>query len=288
MSSPISDPQHAHETSQETSTAQDEHAIIAAHVTALQSPDWATSSAAATELTREGTRGVAALVDVLADAHSSAEARHRAAIALGQTHDPSAVVPLAAALRDPGDRVLRMSAAIALGMLGAPEGVLPLVEALGDPALAWTPTPLYAIVRLGTVASDPLLAALSSPNPCLRGQAAEALGRLKEPRALEPFRALLQEDPDARVRWAAVDGLRGLGDRCDRHIARSVLTALQDPDVEVRISAIDRLANWGDATAHASLEHLRDHDHARNDDGDEVSETADWAIGRLQERLAAS
>jgi HEAT repeat protein len=58
---------------------------------------------------------------------------------------------------------------------------------------------------------EALLGRLEHPDSGVRGAAAQALGALKDPRAVEPLLERL-EDPDSGVRWATAGALGALKD----------------------------------------------------------------------------
>jgi len=75
-----------------------------------------------------------------------------------------------------------------------------------------------------------LIKALSSKDPATRRAAAEALAPLKDPAAVEPLAALL-DDQSAPVRRAAV---AALAERGGLRVVEPLVRALQDADAEVR------------------------------------------------------
>ena len=185
---------------------------LAPLVAALRDNDSGVRQQAAVALGRLGDpRALAPLVAALRDNDSGV--RQQAAAALGWLGDPRAVKPLVAALED-NKYWVRQQAAAALGRLGDPRAVKPLVAALEDNkywvrqraaaalvSLGWQPVDetqlaLLAVaqqnwdraVSLGSVALAPLVAALRDNDSGVRQQAAAALGRLRDPRAVEALR----------------------------------------------------------------------------------------------------
>lgn len=178
---------------------------------------------------------------VLALRHRDAGVQYEAAEALGLLREPSAVPSLMAALT--GDRYsgVRWKAAEALARIGAP-AVEPLIQALGhqDEDVRWKAAialgeiadmravpPLiallgdddrfvqsrasYALGQFGNEGIPPLKVALESPSPDIRRGSARALGRIRDPQAMDALLCRLG-DPDDSVRAAALEALTALGD----------------------------------------------------------------------------
>lgn len=123
--------------------------------------------------------------------YKEAKVRSDAAEALGRLKDNNTVVPLVLhALKDGDSGVLRQAAAEALGRIGDPCAVEPLIAVLENPDEAEFAKDRYleerylkASCRLG-------------PSTHYLGEvAAEALGRIGDPRAVEPLIAALKYDP---------------------------------------------------------------------------------------------
>ncbi|TAJ44300.1 HEAT repeat domain-containing protein [Methanofollis fontis] len=74
------------------------------------------------------------------------------------------------------------------------------------------------------------LARLSHERPEYRWGAADALGRLRDARAVDPLIAAM-DDPDPRVRKKAAWALGQIGDARGQ---RALLAAFRDPDENVR------------------------------------------------------
>ena len=151
---------------------------------ALRHADWKTRKFAAhafgetDRITEVGT-AVSALVATLRDGH--AEVRDRAAWALGELEDPSAIPGLLTALKDT-DTELRSKAAWALGEIEDARAVQGLVQALKDSH--WE----------------------------VRKMAAWALGEIEDISAIEPLQAA-RYDANVEVREAVVHALRELRDQ---------------------------------------------------------------------------
>lgn len=68
-----------------------------------------------------------------------------------------------------------------------------------------------SLVRMGSIAVEPLLQALNSEDPQTRFRAAYALGKIGDPRAFDPLLRATQDSNEA-VRYDAVIALGDLGD----------------------------------------------------------------------------
>jgi HEAT repeat protein len=127
-----------------------------------------------------------------------ARVRIAVALALRDLADPSAVPCLLPGLADENPDV-RCAAASALGRIGSPAAAKPMAE-----ALSWPGQPLLvrralaaALVRTAHPEAQPaLLAALSDPDPQVRGYAAEALGLIGDEAA---YAALYAASSDEAV-----------------------------------------------------------------------------------------
>ncbi len=132
------------------------------------------------------------------------EQRREAAEALGQRGGPAAVGALCAALADP-EQSVREEAAQALGQVGAAEGVGCLAKVLARGDLRTRLAAVEALAAIGRAASGPMLAALPRTHGIVRDKLAAGVGRVGDPRAVEPLRALL-----ARADGAETGAARGL------------------------------------------------------------------------------
>jgi HEAT repeat protein len=90
---------------------------------------------------------------------------------------------------------------------------------------------------------EPLLLALSREQPDVQAEAARALGRCNDARALPRLRALLPDAP-AQVRIAAIEALRELG---DEQLGDVLVDVLGADDSEVVKAALSALAEAGGA-----------------------------------------
>ena len=94
---------------------------------------------------------------------------------------------------------------------------------------------------LGAVAVQPLITALQDDDPTVREQAAEALGAVGDPHALDALISLLH-DSSRDVRRQTADTLAVLG---DSRAAEPLVGALSDQDQVVRLKAAEALERLG-------------------------------------------
>lgn len=181
-----------------------------------------------------------------------AAVREAAVLALGESQDEQAVMPLTQVLQGV-EQVLKSAATRALGNIGDKRGILPLVtayeqgdvrpdmvikslgqigdadalptilEALGHGDGRVRDTALMALMQLKSSAVEPLIAALGNPEPLIRAKVAQALGHLGDKRAVLPLMALFN-DPDLDVQTEAATsvGLINTSDSID--LLSSLLT----------------------------------------------------------------
>jgi HEAT repeat protein len=95
---------------------------------------------------------------------------------------------------------------------------------------------------------------LRDDNWMVRARAAELLGLLGHPLAIEPLRTAVTDDPDADVRRAAVNAVAQLSPG----EALPLLLAIQDNDAWVRGEAVARLGQIGGASLLPYLRPLLD------------------------------
>ena len=231
--------------------------------------------------------------------------RRQAAAALGRMADPSAVLPLSGALRDP-EKEVRREAAKALGAIKQAAAAGPLVEALADRDAN---VRAYAAYALGEIkearATAALLKALADPEWCVRDQAAWALRELGDPAIIPALTAalsaesadvahitwLLRQMPGARlveplsgllagaspaVRIRAIEVLGGL---TEKGAIEAVISSLNDSQPPVRQSAVLALFRAND---HRALPPLREL--AAREQDPAVREAAEKAVFQLSRR----
>jgi len=198
--------------------------------------------------------------------------RARAAIALGRIGDVQAIDPLLNALKDPEDDVriaaclglgffkdpstfdditnvllddlkieVRQAAAKALGNTKHPDALPYLMEALRDPYWwyereAAAGDLLAAIENFGEMAVEPLVEALKDKEGAVRKFAANLLGRLKDPRAIEPLGMALY-DMHHDVGEVSAKALLNFG----TNSFEILVEALEHPEMWIRIHSVDVL-----------------------------------------------
>jgi HEAT repeat protein len=96
-----------------------------------------------------------------------------------------------------------------------------------------------------------LLPMLKSSDAELRLAVAEALGQIEDARAVEALTAVVS-DADPRVRRAAIEALGQLDDL--KQAPKPLLAALQDPDPAIRDAAIESVGEIGDPAAVPALQ----------------------------------
>lgn len=204
--------------------------------------------------------------------------RSRAALALGNIGDVRAIQPLLRTLKDPEDEVriaaclalsffkdpstfdditnvllddpkieVRQAAARALGDTRHPAALPYLMEALHD-SFWWyereyaSADLLSAIEKMGTVAVPPLIDALQDKEGTVRKFAASLLGKLGDPRAIEPLGMALY-DLHHEVGKVAAESLARFG----ASVLEILAEALSHPEMWIRIHAIEALSKIQDA-----------------------------------------
>lgn len=227
---------------------------------ALRGDDWRVVAAVAHALQRLNDPSVvptlAAMLDgSLRGASYVVDVREAAALVLGALGGPEAVRALRAALNSPSPAV-RARAAQALGRIGDPAAVPDLAFHLGD-AEGTTPGNLYygttpqresAHALAAMAARSPaavlpaVLDALRSPHGPTRAQAAEVLGSIGDPGAVQGLLDALTYDVDYQVRRAAA---AALGQIDDPRVVPALLARLGDPSSDVSEVASNALGKMG-------------------------------------------
>jgi HEAT repeat protein len=108
-----------------------------------------------------------------------------------------------------------------------------------------------SLAEFGAPAVPNLIAALNDKKPSVCGAAAGALGRIGDPRAVEPLIAVLAAREEAGwVKVAAADALGRLG---DPRALKPLLTALRAVGIDLSCAAAKALGELGDRGAVDSL-----------------------------------
>ena len=172
-----------------------------------------------------------------------------AAVALGTAGAP-AVEPLIAVLEDKNvDRYARGLAAKALGEIKDPRAVKPLIAVLGED---WRVSESAgdALANIGTPAVGPLIAVLEDKrvDRDARAEAADALGKLGDSRAVQPLILAMNDDD---VRYSAAKALANIGTAA----VEPSIAVLKDKrlDGHARAEAARTLGKLGDSRAVAPL-----------------------------------
>ncbi len=132
----------------------------------------------------------------------------------------------------------------ALSLAGLADPSLRVREAALDSIIEWSFEDLIEILN-------------NHPNDTIRQAAAAALGRLNDPRAVEPLATALLTDEAADVRQESATALRKLGDA--DAVSSLIQALLQDEDSSVRAEAASALGALEDERAvQALLETLQD------------------------------
>ncbi|HPM42719.1 MAG TPA: HEAT repeat domain-containing protein, partial [Candidatus Omnitrophota bacterium] len=234
--------------------------------------------------------------------------RSAAVIALGNTGDPRAVEPLIKALSDNNESV-RYHTVAALGKFKDPRVVGPLIKELnvfGNRSVA-----IEALVNVGQIAVESLIKSLSD------GNVAEVLGRIGDPRAVEPmiaflinnykndssFRSLIEDaiskqivDAISNMGQCAIEPLintlsnedsfvrsraaAALGNIKDPRAVEPLIKLLSDPIYAVRASAAIALGKIGDSRAIDALLKVLE------DPSGEVREKVTDALGNIKDPRA--
>jgi len=165
--------------------------------------------------------------------------RWKAAEALSKIGNP-AVEPLIATLQYPDDDV-RWKAAIALGEIGNPDAVEPLILLLSDDDRFVRSRAAHALSMIGDPAIPPLIETLKKGDTSVRWGAALALGKIKNPLAVEQL-ILALADQEAMVRAEAAAALASIGTPALRPLLGFLKGARGEIRIEV-MTAIGELKN---------------------------------------------
>ncbi|GJQ58771.1 MAG: HEAT repeat domain-containing protein [Candidatus Scalindua sp. AMX11] len=156
-----------------------------------------------------------------------------------------AVEPLAAALDHDDWRVQRYAAKI-LGKIGSSRAEEALIVALYDENWLVQEDAISALKKItgkdgtewqrGKVTIDPLISALDEENVRVKWDVIKALGKLKDPRALDPLVAILNQkygDPLLQERV-----LRTIGELHDNRAVTPLIAILDDKDVSTSLQEL--------------------------------------------------
>jgi HEAT repeat protein len=209
-----------------------------------------------------------------------AEVRMAGCAALGRFRDPSSIDELADILLNDPVIEVRQAAARTLGDLQHPAALPFLMEALRDPFWWYEREQaagdlLDAIEKLGAETVEALIEALEDREGTVRKFAASMLGRIGDPRAIEPL-GMAQYDLHYEVGKAAAEALAGIG----AGAVEILIQALSHPEAEIREHAVLALGRIQDPrSGPVLLEMLRDPDRS-------VRKQAIQSLGLLRDQRA--
>ncbi|GAB4263895.1 HEAT repeat domain-containing protein [Deferrisoma sp.] len=196
-------------------------------------------------LVRMGSEAVGPLIELLegADEATTVDCLYL----LGEIQDRRAVPTLIRYLEDPREQV-RLYAVTSLLQIGGPRAVEAVLGRLVREGKGLSGLIVEALLRYAQNDVEPVIQALTSPNPRIRQEAAYLLGGLGDLRAVEPLVAAL-EDPEPRVRENAAFSLGKLADRIEEAtwVVDALAKRLADPDEVVAEVARAAVARFGRA-----------------------------------------
>jgi len=263
-----------------------DHAVIPTLLDALQSEYYTVRSRAALALGKIGdAKAKQPLLNALKDRED--EVRSGACLGLGLFRDPSMFDDITNVLLDDPKIGVRQAAARALGDTQHPAALPYLMEALHD-SFWWYEREyaagdlLSAIEKMGTAAVDPLIEALGDKEGTVRKFAAILLGKLGDPRAIEPLGMTLYDmhhevgkvsaeslakfgTPAVDVliealshpeMWIRIHAVLALSKIKDGRIAPVLLQMLNDPEREVKKQVIQSLGELKDPRTFPALQEI--------------------------------
>lgn len=223
-----------------------DRAAVPALLDALQGEYFTVRSRATLALGRIGeTEAIQPLLSLLKDPED--EVRIAACLALGLFRDPSTFDEITNVLLDDPKIDVRQAAARALGNTQHPAALPYLMEALHD-SFWWYEREyavgdlLLAIEKMGPAAVEPLIEVLRGKEGTVRKFAAILLGKLGDPRAIEPL-AMSLYDMHHEVGKASAESLAKFGSNSFGVLAE----ALSHPEMWIRIHAIIGLSQIKDS-----------------------------------------
>jgi HEAT repeat protein len=212
---------------------------------------------AAEALSKIGAPAVSALIGALR--HHDDDVRWKASIALGEIGDPRAIDPLISLLCDE-DRFVKSHAALALGAIGEP-AVNPLLRALreGDGNLRWG-----AAIALGKIrdprAIEPLIGALADKYENVRAESASSLAAMGKPASGPLLRFLTFSDRPERL-----EVVTALGELHDTDAIQPLIQMLENADEDEQKAIADALDAILIPTVEPLVRKLRDGPHQKNE-----------------------
>jgi HEAT repeat protein len=222
-----------------------DNSSVPALLDALQGEYFTVRARAAIALGRIGeTKAIEPLLASLKDRED--EVRIAACLGLGFFKDPSTFDDITTVLLDDPKIEVRQAAAKALGNTQHAKALPFLMEALHD-SFWWYEREveagdlLKAIEKMGMLAVDPLIEALRDKEGAVRKFAATLLGKIGDPRAIEPL-AMALYDLHHDVGEMSAQALANLGGTSFDILSE----ALSHPEMWIRIHSIDALSKIRD------------------------------------------
>ena len=215
-------------------------------------------------------RVVEPLIKELGDENGNV--RGGATLSLGKLGDLRAVEPLIKTLDDENETV-RIGAVNALGRIGEP-AIEPLIKAFGDEnSLGDENETVFectanALGRIGELVVEPLIKALGDENETVRLGAVFVLGKLGDPRAVEPLIGRTLGDENEKVRMCAAILLAEIG---DEDVVKLLIKALRDENETVLGCAVNALGQIGEPAVEPLIKALVDGDDWRTRSGAAIS-----------------
>jgi HEAT repeat protein len=244
---------------------------------ALRGEFYTVRSRAALALGQIGDRqAIRPLLSALKD--TEGEVRGAACLALGLFRDPATFDEITNVLLDDPIIEVRQAAARALGNTQHPAALPYLMEALHD-SFWWYEREyaagdlLAAIEKMGDAAVEPLIEALAEKEGTVRKFAAILLGKLGNPRAIEPLGMTLY-DMHHEVGKASAESLARFG----ASAADVLIEALKHPEMWIRIHSVIALSKIKDARVAPLLLQML------NDPEREVKKQVIQSLGELKDR----
>jgi bilin biosynthesis protein len=173
--------------------------------------------------------------------------RKNAAEAIGYLQAPLAVDSLIAELSNSDDS-FRSSVILALDRIGEKKAIAPVGHALTNNFQFFENFTLKP-EKFGDILLESLILVLKNDEFYFRMGAARALGKMKNPQAIEPLIPVLDDDTDY-VREAAARALDRLGWKSYHEIMKKefddFLNSLNDSDIDIGRKAAENLLKFGD------------------------------------------
>lgn len=145
-------------------------------------------------------KAVEPLIQVMDDENERIDVRNHAICVLGEIGDRRAVEPLIQVLKNKEEETsVRMGATRALAEIGDRRALEPLIQAMNDKDESVRNHAEYALIQFGETAVESLIQVMNDENETIevRSHAAEALSRIGEGHAVEPFIETLNEDDNS-------------------------------------------------------------------------------------------